>query len=163
MSFQFLGVLPAKNEFRWVLAEGTAKDEFTVLAQKKIVIPDFGSREQELSWVYTNVLESVGKMALASACVVQGALNSSSNTDAVLHRAQVEGVVLAALGAIKKDVILIKKAAIVSRLGLKRGSQVSDIPQLQVIRSESGMPKHYDEALAAAIFASRRESLVSTA
>lgn len=163
MSFQFLGVLPAKNEFRWVLAEGTAEDEFTVLSQKKIVIPDFGSREQELSWVYTNVLESVGKMAVASACVVQGALNSSSNTDAVLHRAQVEGVVLAALGAIKKDVILIKKAAIVSRLGLKRGSQVGDIPQLQVIRSESGMPKHYDEALAAAIFASRRESLVSTA
>jgi hypothetical protein len=163
MTLQFLGLLPAKNEFRWVLLEGSPEDDFIVQAHKKVTVPEFGSREQELSWVYTNVVESVGKMAIESACVVQGALNSTGNTDAVLHRAQVEGVILAALGALKTDVSLIKKAGIVAKFGLKRGSSASDIPQLQVIRSDNGMPKHFDEALAAALFSSRQGSLVSTA
>lgn len=160
-SIQILGLLPAKNEFRWVLAEGSAEEEFTVLSHKKVVVPDFGNREQELSWVFTNVVEAVGKMAVSSICVVQGALNSSGNTDAVLHRAQVEGVLLAALGTIKKDVTLIKRAAIVSKLGMKRGSKVADIPQLQAVRTAIGLPKHFDEALAAAILASRQEPRVS--
>lgn len=163
VSSQFLGLLPAKNEIRWVLLEESAENEFSVQAHKKVTLPDFGSREQELSWVYTNVVESVGKMGVESACVVQGALNATGNTDAVLQRAQVEGVVLAALGALKMDVSLVKKASIVSRFGLKRGSNLGDVPQLQAIRSESGMPKHFDDALAAALFAGRQESLVSTA
>ncbi|WP_163164048.1 hypothetical protein [Arthrobacter sp. Alg241-R88] len=162
MAFQFLGLLPAKNEFRWVLLEGSAEDGFVVPAHKKVAVPEFGTREQELSWVYTNVLESVGKMAIDFACVVQGALNATNNTDAVLHRAQVEGVILAALGAIKADVCLIKKAGIVTKFGLKRGSSVGDIPQLQAIRGDNGMPKHFDEALAAALFVTRQGSLVST-
>lgn len=157
-----MGLLPAKNEFRWVLLEGSTEDGFIVQAHKKVTVPEFGSREQELSWVYTNVLESAAKMSIESACVVQGALNISSNTDAVLHRAQVEGVILAALGALKTDVSLMKKAGIVTKFSLKRGSNVSDIPQLQAIRGDNGMPKHFDEALAAALFASRQGSLVST-
>lgn len=163
MPSQFLGLLPAKNEFRWVLLEGSSDDGFVLVARKKATIPEFGTREQELSWVYTNVLESTSKMTVQAACVVQGALKATGNTDAVLHRAQVEGVILAALGALKTDVSLTKKASIVTKFGLKRGSNPSDIPQLQAIRSDSGIPKHFDEALAGALFVSRQESLVSTA
>lgn len=108
MSTFYLGIVPAKNEFLWVLLDGSNNEHLRIHDSKKAVIPDFGSRDRELDWVHTNVTESFIDLDLEGASVVQGAL-ARTNTDAVLFRAQVEGVVLAALGARKVSVTSIKK------------------------------------------------------
>lgn len=162
MSTFSLGILPAKSDFLWVLLEGSGDEGLQVYDSKRALIPDFGCRDQELAWLYTNVSETFAGLTLGAACVVQGALGRT-NTEAVLLRAQVEGVILASLGARKISVTSIKKASMLTEFGLKRGADIVDIPDLLALRSSSKLPKYFDEAISAALVARRQGQLAQAA
>lgn len=147
----FLGIVPAKNEIRWVHIEND-ETRTQIRASKKILVPDFGDRGQELAWVYKYFVDIFSDIELDVTCVVRGSL-PLKGTDAVLLRAQVEGIILAALSSFKLDVLSLKKSAIISAFSLKRGSEISNIPGLVEIRKANNLPKHLDEALGAALAA----------
>ncbi|WP_411733291.1 hypothetical protein [Paeniglutamicibacter sp.] len=148
----FLGLVPAKSELCWVLLEADDSQGLQVKASKKVMIPSFGNRERELAWVYTYVQETFENFEVTSICVVQGSL-SQNGTESVLFRAQVEGVVLASLASLKFEVTSAKKRVIATRLGVKKGADISMIPLLMELREHHSMPKYLDEAMAAALMA----------
>ncbi|MFC8302515.1 hypothetical protein ACFUCV_02380 [Specibacter sp. NPDC057265] len=147
-----LGLLPAKNEFKWLILERGPRGEVAHVSSKKVEIPQLGRRDLELAWTYANVIETFGPLGIASACVIQGAL-AKSNNESVLARAQVEGVVLAALASLKVDVTSLKKAGLVTEFNLKRNSPLELIPDLPALRTGNGLQKYFDEPLAAALVA----------
>jgi hypothetical protein len=150
---QYLGVLPVKNELRWVHVKHAGAAALEFVASKKVVFPEFGSRDKELGWAYMSVVDAFSDVAFESVCVVQGS-QSQSGAESVLLRAQVEGVALAALASLKMDVISVKKSGMIKAFGLKRGAGVASIPGLPDLRDKNGLPKYFDEAIAAALTAS---------
>jgi hypothetical protein len=151
---RFLGIVPAKDSFKWVELGCDVGSDYKLIEHKLEKIPEYGSRHKELAWVFRQVTEVHASKELSGVCVVQGAVGQN-RSDALLQRAQVEGVVLAALATISIPVHSQKKSKILTEFGFKPGTDISLIEGLERIRETSGLPKSFSEAIAASMRAAR--------
>lgn len=151
---RFLGIVPAKDSFRWVELGSAAVGEPVLIEHNTEKIPEYGSRHKELAWVFRQVTEVHASKQLSGVCVVQGVMGQS-RSEAVLQRAQVEGVVLAALATMPASVRSLKKSKILTDFGFKPGAELSLIDGVEQIRQIGSLPKIFSEAIAASMRATR--------
>jgi Holliday junction resolvasome RuvABC endonuclease subunit len=117
-----LGLRTYKDNISWALVDGSNRETAKVVRHGILQIPS-GERGESLAWVRKEVSELVGKER--PKCVVICPTEGPTVNNALIERAQVDGVVLEVLHTLEIPTRLKKSASIRAQFGVRSNAQLS--------------------------------------
>ena len=133
---KIMGLRTYKDSICWALIDGTSRLTATVVQYGTLQIPT-GERGASLAWVREEIFSLVAQEA--PDCTVLCPAEGSTANNALIERAQVDGVVLEAFHNLKAPVHSRKSATIRAQFGAKSGSQL--VSKLESVPAVSKIPK----------------------
>jgi Holliday junction resolvasome RuvABC endonuclease subunit len=116
-----IGVKCAKEQLQWAVLEGSSRTDATVMDFGETPAPS-GDRAEQLEWVRKEVTELVTRHRPDNACL--RVAEAGPNVSASLGRAEMDGVVQAALAALSIPVARYYGATVRSAFSAKNKQEV---------------------------------------